>query len=204
MALKKSVTPAIEDAAESLSFADLITRLSSVSVDERRQAALALGQFPEAVLPLCRILPAESDRAVRDAALGSLRRLGGVEVAQHLADFLRSDDPMLRNGVIEVLQEMPDATASLVETLLRDVDPDVRIFTVNILESLKHPGVEGWLISVVEQDMHCNVVATAIDLLGEVGSPHALASLESAANRFADDPFIRFAVDMAKARIRQE
>jgi hypothetical protein len=63
----------------------------------------------------------------------------------------------------------------------------VRIFAVNILESLRHPQVEEWLIEVIEGDPHLNVCGTAVDLLGETGSPGAsmaaLATLKRAISR---------------------
>jgi HEAT repeat protein len=86
------------------------------------------------------------------------------------------------------------------EGLLHDPDPDVRIFAVNILESLKHPLVETWLIEVIGNDPHVNVCATAVDLLGEVGSSLAIPALTALRDRFSDEPYIGFAVDIAIKR----
>jgi len=86
-------------------------------------------------------------------------------------------------------------------SLLNDPDPDVRIFAVNILESLCHPDVEQWLIDVIRDDAHINVCATAVDLLGEVGSEQALPALQSLKERFTDEPYIQFAADLAINRI---
>jgi HEAT repeat protein len=83
------------------------------------------------------------------------------------------------------------------KALLADQDSDLRICAVNILESLRHPQVEEWLIEVIEGDPHLNVCGTAVDLLGETGSPGALAALDRLKKRFPDEPYIQFAADMA-------
>jgi HEAT repeat protein len=86
-------------------------------------------------------------------------------------------------------------------SLLADPDSDLRIFAVNILESLRHPEVEQWLAQVIEQDPHVNVCATAVDLLGEVGSAAALEPLRRLKQRFAAEPYIQFAADLAIKRV---
>jgi hypothetical protein len=87
--------------------------------------------------------------------------------------------------------------------LLADSDPDVRIFVVNILNSERHPDVERWLIEVIERDTHVNVCATAVDLLCEVGTEAAIDPLLHLKARFAREPYIQFAVDLALKRIRE-
>jgi HEAT repeat protein len=117
-------------------------------------------------------------------------------------DCLRSDDAALRYEAIEALAKMPAAIAPIIRGLLCDPDPDARIFAVNIIESLHHPDVEAWLIQVIENDPHVNVCATAIDLLSEIGTEAALEPLERLNIRFAHEPYIRFAADIALKRIR--
>ncbi|MEE2748809.1 MAG: HEAT repeat domain-containing protein, partial [Pseudomonadota bacterium] len=75
------------------------------------------------------------------------------------------------------------------------------IFAVNILESLCHPDVEQWLIDVIRDDEHINVCATAVDLLGEVGSEKSEPALLALKERFTDEPYIQFAADLAIKRI---
>jgi hypothetical protein len=77
----------------------------------------------------------------------------------------------------------------------------VRIMAVNILESLRHPRVEAWLIEVIERDPVVNVCGTAVDLLGEVGTPASRAALIHLKQRFASEPYIQFAADLALKRI---
>jgi len=77
----------------------------------------------------------------------------------------------------------------------------VRIFAINILESLRHPDVEAWLIEVIERDPMVNVCGTAVDLLSEVGSSASHDALERLKARFAAEPYIQFAADLALQRI---
>jgi hypothetical protein len=46
-----------------------------------------------------------------------------------------------------------------------------------------------------------NVCATAVDLLGEVGSGAAREPLLRLKTRYADEPYIQFAADLALKRI---
>ena len=61
--------------------------------------------------------------------------------------------------------------------------------------------MEEWLREVIEHDPHVNVCATAVDLLGEVGTPYSQDALENLKSRFPDEPYIRFAADIALKRI---
>lgn len=113
------------------------------------------------------------------------------------------EDAALRNEAIEAMKQLPDEVAPIMHELLADPVSDVRIFAVNILESLRHPEVEAWLIEVIEKDPHVNVCAAALDLLSEVGTEAALQALPRLKTRFADEPYIHFAADLALKRIRE-
>jgi hypothetical protein len=63
--------------------------------------------------------------------------------------------------------------------------------------------VEAWLIAVIERDPHLNVCATAVDLLGEVGADAAREPLARLKARYADEPYIQFAADLALKRIAE-
>jgi len=133
--------------------------------------------------------------------LTSLTVLGDDTVVAALVGWLRSEDVVLRNEAIEAFKQLPDKAAPVMSGLLADPDPDVRIFAVNILESLRHPDVEAWLIAVIERDAHVNVCATAVDLLGEVGTAAAREPLRRLSARFAE-PYIQFATELALKRIK--
>ncbi|RWX81844.1 HEAT repeat domain-containing protein [Neorhizobium lilium] len=170
---------------------------------EVRQSALSgLVEYPEAAAVLCRQFESEQDAATRDMIAVVLSRMGGAQTVEGLLPLLRSDNATLRNSVIGILKELPAEVAPHMEALLDNPDSDVRILVVNVLESLRHPKVEDWLIAVISVDAHVNVVATALDLLREVGTDAALPALGGVTTRFPDEPFIAFAVNNALKQIQ--
>lgn len=150
---------------------------------------------------LCAALATESERSSRDVIAVELAHLGGEAVVEGLLPLLRSDDAALRNIAIDILKELPADVAPRMESLLDDPDPDVRIFLVNVLEALRHPAVEDWLIAVITMDANVNVVTTALDLLNEVGTTAAVPALRQAIARFPDEPFVIFTAENALRRI---
>ena len=185
-------------------FPGLVAELEHETSSARRWAARDLAEHTHASVPLIDRLKREDDASVREAILTSLTRLGDQAAVTGLVECLRSEDAALRNEVIEAMKQLPDEVAPIMGSLLRDADADVRIFAVNILESLRHPRVEEWLIDVIEQDPHVNVCATAVDLLGEVGSTAARQALEQLTIRFPGEPYIRFAAELALKRINED
>jgi HEAT repeat protein len=185
-------------------FADLVAELGSDNETARRWAVRDLTPMPNASTPLVARLAFEQSVSVRTAILNALAQLGDQEAVSGLVNCLRSEDAGLRNEAIEVLKDIPQCVEPIINTLLTDIDSDVRIFAVNILESLRHQDVEKWLVNVIEKDEHINVCATAVDLLSEVGSEFALPALNKLKNRFSDEPYICFSVDLAVKRIKDE
>ena len=181
--------------------AGLLVQIRDSDPALRRWAVRDLVAFPESIPALIQLFETESENSVRAALSSAMVKLGGEAVVLGMVRLLSSDDPGLRNAAIDVLKRLPDSVASHMENLLQDPDSDVRIFAVNVLEALCHPKVEDWLIQVVATDSHVNVVSTALDLLGEVGSDKALAAIELLPHRFAEHPYIAFAVAAAKKRI---
>jgi HEAT repeat protein len=181
--------------------AGLEQQLSDPSPTALRWAARDLADCPGSSGALVEQLQREQDHSVREIILTTLTQLGDEEAVSGLVDCLRSEDAGLRNEAIEAMKLLPDEVAPIMGMLLKDPDPDVRIFAVNILESLRHNQVEAWLIEVIEQDTHVNVCGTAVDLLGEVGSSQAGKALENLKARFPDEPYISFAADLALKRI---
>jgi len=196
----RSVAPQSEQRTANRDYEGLLHQLGDARPQVRRWASKDLVEHPQCVDILCARLQVEADSSVRDAIFNTLTRIGGSAVVDGVVPFLRSDDAELRNCAIDVLKNLPDATAGGIEALIHDADPDVRIFAINVLESLRHPHVEAWLTEVLQNDPHENVCATAIDLLGEVGTPAAIPALRAARARF-DSEFTRFACDLALQRI---
>jgi len=180
---------------------DLIVALGSDDATARRWAARDLAGHPGASEALLHRLAQEEDPSVRQVIFTTLAKLRDPIAVAGLVSCLRSEVPALRNEAVEIMQGLPAEVAPLMEGLLADPDPDVRILAVNILESLRHPLVETWLIRVIETDPHINVCGSALDLLSEVGSPQAVAAIGHLKERFADQPYIQFTADLALARI---
>jgi HEAT repeat protein len=181
--------------------AGLLGQLRDERPEVRRWAALDLAAFPDAASTLCARLEAETETAVREALLTALIEIGGPTVVEGLTPLLRSEDAALRNLAIEALQQLPEAVSPHMEAMLRDADPDYRIFAVNVLGNLRHPQAPLWLQTVVERDADFNVCAAAVEVLAEVGGPEAIPALQALSGRF-DEPFMRFCVQAAVRRIQ--
>ncbi len=181
--------------------AGLLEQLRDSRPTARRRSARELAGETDAVDALADALEREHDEGCRHAMLTALLVTGGERVMERLLPLLRSEDAGLRNGAIEILQEMPRLAGHYMDELLRDPDSDVRIFAVNILESLRHERVLEWLHGVLEAEEHVNVCAAAVDVLAEAGDADSLPVLRRVVQRFPDEPFIAFAVRMASRRI---
>jgi HEAT repeat protein len=181
----------------------LLAQLSAADPLTRRWAARDLADQPGVVEALVERLKIEPEVSVREVILSALTRHGDPVAVAGLVDCLRSEDAALRNEAIEAMQQLPHEVAPIMRQLLADADPDVRIFAVNILEFLRHPEVEVWLIEVIENDPHVNVCATAVDLIGEVGTIASRAALARLKSRFLDEPYIQFAAELALKRTHE-
>jgi len=203
--IKKQNTESVvqEDRKQTRECPDLLAGLEDDNPTTRRWAARDIVNCQDVASALVDRLKREGNLSVREVILTTLTRLGDSTAVAGLVDCLRSEDAALRNEAIEAMKQLPDEVAPIMQGLLVDPDPDVRIFAVNILESLRHPDVESWLIEVIETDAHVNVCATALDLLSEVGTAWALEPLARLKVRFADEPYIQFAADLALRRIHE-
>lgn len=196
-----AATTSDDERAQSRDYASLLLQLDAADPTARRWAARDLRSHMQASDALVKRLQCESDGSVQAVILTSLTRLGDETAVAGLVHCLRSEDAALRNEALAAMQALPVEVAPIMSRLLLDADPDVRILAVNILESLRHPNVEQWLIDVIEHDTQVNVCATAVDLLGEVGSDHAHQALQRLKQRFANEPYIQFATELALKRI---
>lgn len=188
---------------QSRDFAGLVAELDDERAVARRWAARDLAAYPEACAALLSRLGKEDDASVREVLMTSLTRIGTVEAVRGLINCLRSDDAALRNAAIESICELPDAAAIVMDELLTDGDPDVRLFAVNILATLPHPQAESWLIDLLGHESHVNVCAAVVDALLEIGTVACRSALTALLDRFPDEPYIRFAIDLALKRIGQ-
>ena len=205
----KAAQPAGKSKPKPASCAELAAGLESAAAAVRRHAARGIVLCPDAGAALVSRLKCEQEVAVRAAILTALIRLDDPAATAGLAGCLRSEDVALRNEAIEALRELAasgdsaGAVPPVLASLLADPDPDVRIFAVNVMESMVHPDVERWLIEVIETDSHINVCATAVDLLCEVGTEAAIDPLVRLQARFVSEPYIQFAAELALKRVRE-
>ncbi len=177
--------------------------LDSADPEVRRAAALARRGDDAAVPDLLTALGREPHLAARQAMFDALVSIGGQAVARGVADLLGGEDAHLRNEAITALSEMPAAVESLLDDMLCSSDPDIRIFTVNILRDLRHPRAVEWLGAVILHDDHPNVVGTALDHALELSVPDFKGVVEGARERFSDNAYIRFVCGMILDRIAE-
>jgi HEAT repeat protein len=202
--IKKTAQPRTtteDQRAVARDFDGLIRELDDADPTARRWAARDLAGHPDASAALLARLQRENEVSVREVILTALMRIADPVAIAGLVTCLRSEDANLRNEAIEAMKSLPVAVAPIMRGLLVDSDPDVRIFAINILESLRHPDVEAWLIEVIEREPLVNVCGTAVDLLSEVGSQASRDALQRLKARFAAEPYIQFAADLALKRI---
>lgn len=191
-------------ASTSYSLQDYLTLLESQNEDERRLAARSLSKYPVATPALLNALAREKSVRVNVTILVSLQCIGGHRVLEGLLPYLRSDNGILKNGVIEILQGMPKGISMYVHKLISDPEPDVRILALDILQTIEHPDTSKWLHKVIVQDNHVNVVATAIDRLSELGNAKYKPIIEGAKKRFPKEAYIDFVVNLAIKRLSKE
>ncbi len=191
----------VDERVEGRDHDGLIRQLDSSDATARRWAARDLAGDPRASAALVVRLQCESEVSVREVILTSLMRIADPAAISGLITCLSSEDASLRNEAIEAMKSMPADVAPIMRDLLTDPNPDVRIFAINVLESLRHPEVESWLIDVIARDPLVNVCGTAVDLLTEVGTMASHDALECLKVRFAAEPYIQFATTLALKRI---
>lgn len=186
---------------QATSVTTLLSALNDSQPDQRRQAAIRLAQFADTAPYLLKALAIEEVRAVREAILSTLIKIGDADCVSALSDYLRSDEVSLRNEVFEALKARAALSIPVTQSLLKDDDPDVRIYAVNLLEEMQDPAVEQLLLTVLAEETHVNVCATAVNLLGEIGTAACVPVLQQLKTRFVDEPYICFAADLTLGRL---
>lgn len=176
--------------------------LAHSDASQRRAAVHALSETPNAVEPLIAILENEEHPAVREAAISALLSIGPDELVEACVLQLRGDEANRRNEAVQVLQQMGPQSSSVIQELLADADPDVRIMAVDVTRMLTNPEVSTWLRELLETEDHPNVVGTVVDRLCEIGWVEDIPALENAQMRFSDDAYLQFAIDRALTRIK--
>ena len=178
--------------------------LASANPDERWAAARAAADVVGGVSAIAAALPTEHDLRVREAMFTSLARHATAESIDAIIGLLRSDDANLRTGALDTLRILAGPAPELLPRLLSDADADVRILSCELARSLPSAEATHLLCVLLAAEREINVCAAAVDVLAEVGSSDALATLNECARRFGDSPFIAFAIEIVIRRITSQ
>lgn len=199
MAFVKSIRA--EPAASPESEESYTAQLASPDAGIRRRAARALAGDPAAAIALSECLATETETSVRNALFGSLVAIGGPDAAGLVAPYVRSENAAIRGGALEALKHFHEAAVAAVDELLSDPDPDLRLLAIEVTRAWPSERASARLRRIFEQEPHVNVCAAAVDVAAEVGAPELLPALAALRERFSDEMFLLFAVDVACARI---
>jgi HEAT repeat protein len=181
----------------------LLEKLVGKDADERRRAARALAREPNTQSILFERIESESEPHVRDALFASLVDIGGADVAELVSKLIRSSDAGLRGGAVEALKTLADDAVPVLDKLLGDPDADVRLLAIEVTRVWPTALALPRLRRVIENDQHVNVCAAAVDVATEVGTEELLGALTGLHARFSDQPFLTFAIDIARDRIHR-
>jgi len=179
---------------------DPLADLGAPDPDLRRRAARELGARPDSASVLGRALALEGEADVRSAIVGALVRIGGEDAVAALLPHLGSDDAARRGAVLSALQDLPETLAHL-PGLLADPDPDIRVLAAEIARAMPPTAAAELLCAMILREPLPNPCAAAVDVLAEVGSPDCLPALHACEERFAAEPFLRFAIRTTIARL---
>ncbi len=166
----------------------LIKELSSPNASKRRLAAVKLADADErAIYPLIKALNDEN-LGVQDAAISSLISIGGEVVAYMVSPLLRCD-AHLRNISFMILKELRSETLSLIPSLLRDKDQDIRKFAIDLICEIGYFEYPELIASMLENDNDINVRMAAVKAIGILRYHQAIPQL---INALRDDEWLIF------------
>lgn len=170
---------------------------------ERIAASLDLGDFKskEVVEALAEQLWMETSRAVQEAIVSSLTKIGNEDVAEAAAKLLESDDAYIRNVGVEILATIGNSALGVLEKMIMHPDKDVRQQVVNAIGEGHLKEAAMILRKVIDEDEEENVVAAAVEYLGEIGgNEEDREAIMQALNRFSS-PFFRYAAEVALKKL---
>lgn len=136
------------------------------------------------------------------------RLMDGLSEAElgALLELLGSEDAALRNQVIDALAQVRDRDieASLLQALeqrLNHEEADQRILSINLLAHWNAPQALQRLAEHLSEETHLNVAMTIVEVLVSAEATQHWSAIESLAQRFADEPFVRFTLQSARRRL---
>lgn len=129
--------------------------------------------------PLVEFMENETSRAVRERLLmllGHLVPLGGYN-ENDVGRMMRSPDPQVRNGIVEIIKKSDIPIIRFLEKLAKDKDKDVRKFVIDALSREKSEQAIQ-LIRVALHDTDINIRYTAAEYLGNFGDTGSVDDIE--------------------------
>lgn len=177
----------------------------------RRKAAEELALTDErAIYPLIKALRDENT-AVQEAATQSLIFIGNAEPSSFLINpgevvtymvipLLREEEAYLRNTAILIIKEIGHRAPELLYKLLKDKDPDIRKFSLDLIADIKK-GFDASKIIPLLKDPNGNVRAAAAHALGELGYKEAIPALIEG---LKDEEWVVFYVLQSLAQLKAE
>ncbi len=181
---------------------EVMTLLQSADPEEIREGAFGAGEGKYAdCIPLLAGHLGSHNLGVQEAADHALRNIGGQATVHAVVPLLRSDDAPVRNLAMDILREVGGEDIQTLTDLLKDEDPDIRIFMSDILGATGNLlGVEP-LCKALLKDPEVNVRYQAAVSLGSLGYKQAATCLNKAMN---DEEWVQFAVIEALTKLRDE
>ena len=136
----------------------------------------------------------------------SLARIGTAESAAAVLPLLRSDDANLRTGALDALRAMIERDADrMLPALLADPDVDVRILSCELARGLPSAEANRLLCDAARPARPSRMSARPRSMFSRRSAgPRRCRRCARCAERFADDPFLAFAIKVATDRIRAQ
>jgi HEAT repeat protein len=140
----------------------------------------------------------ESDWWERRKAISALVSCPEQEYRAFLEDGIRNhEDADIRNASIEVFRALGARAIPALASLSKDPDPEVRLFTANILCEI-HDESALPILSALIQDPDINVRAASAEAMGKTGDRRCLPMLKGA---LTDETWVAMAAIMAMGDI---
>lgn len=156
------------------------------------------------------LLAETQDPAVREAVYVQAIRLGSPEVVEGFISLLSSSEAHLRNLAVEGLQELGAGYIDRLEKLLCSPNPDLKILCFNILAGVKSEAaadpVRRFLdrIAATEEKEQENVLAAALECMGELGRPEdakLLGKVAALIDLEGGHPYLIYTLKQAKVKL---
>ncbi len=128
--------------------------------------------------PLVILLEKEKAIPVKERMMVVLNRLIPLSQFEYAEPMLRSPDPFVRNGIVEIIKRNNKPIIEFLEKLAEDEDKDVRKFVIDSLSQESSIKVREILKRrLVDEDI--NIVYTAIEYLGNLQDRESADQIES-------------------------